>query len=177
MASIHFIPALETDRLILRAMGLDDFADYSAALMSTRSWAMGGPYDLKGAWGMFCHDVAGWTLHGLGALMITRRDTGQTVGQVQLNAGPLYPENELGWLLYDGAEGNGFATEAAARLRDWAFGERGLATLVSYVDPRNVASARVAERLGGVPDPDAARMAGSLDDIVFRHVPGRGGRA
>jgi RimJ/RimL family protein N-acetyltransferase len=95
---------------------------------------------------------------------------------VTLNNGPLFPETELGWLLYRGHEGHGFATEAAAHLRDWAFGTHGLGTLVSYVDPANRASARVAERLGGVQDPDAHRMAGEADDLVYRHVPDPGGR-
>ncbi len=48
---------------------------------------------------------------------------------------------------------------------------------MSYVDPANRASARVAERLGGVPDPDAPRMAGVEEDIVYRYAPSTGGRA
>jgi RimJ/RimL family protein N-acetyltransferase len=165
------IPVIKTHRLTLRPLRADDFPAYAAAVMSDRAWAMGGPYDLRGAWGMFCHDVAGWTLSGMGALMVDRRDTGQTVGQVQLNSGPLFPETELGWLLYDGQEGNGFATEAAAGLRDWAFGERGLATLVSYVHPENRASARVAERLGGVPDRLAPNRPGEAGFTVYRLRP------
>jgi RimJ/RimL family protein N-acetyltransferase len=171
------IPTLDTARLTLRPMRADDFPGYAAEVMSDRTRWMGGPYDLKGAWGMFCHDLVGWTLYDMGSLMIDRRDTGETVGQVQINNGPLFPETELGWLLYAGHEGQGFATEAAATLRDWAFRARGLATLVSYVDPANRASARVAERLGGVPDPDAPRMAGVEEDIVYRYAPSTGGRA
>ena len=36
------------------------------------------------------------------------------------------PEKELGWLVYDGYEGQGYATEAAAALRDWAFNPLGV---------------------------------------------------
>ena len=171
------IPVIETPRLSLRPMRADDFGTYAAEVASDRTKWMGGPYDLKGAWGMFCHDLVGWSLYGMGSLMIDRRETGETVGQVQINNGPLYPETELGWLLYAGHEGHGFATEAAAALRDWAFRDRGVATLVSYVDPENHASARVAERLGGIPDPDAPRMAGEEDDIVYRLTAHAGGRA
>ncbi|MCP1911683.1 RimJ/RimL family protein N-acetyltransferase [Bradyrhizobium elkanii] len=42
----------------------------------------------------------------------------QCVGQVGINHGPLFPEQELGWLLYDG---QGYATEAALALRNWTF--------------------------------------------------------
>jgi hypothetical protein len=48
---------------------------------------------------------------------------------------------------------------------------------VSYVNPANFASARVAERLGGVSDPDAPRQPGDEDDIVFRYAPPTGARA
>jgi RimJ/RimL family protein N-acetyltransferase len=177
MTTTLAIPTFETPRLTLRPMHLGDFASYAAEVASDRTKWMGGPYDLKGAWGMFCHDLVGWSLYGMGSLMIDRRDTGETVGQVQINNGPLYPESELGWILYEGHEGQGFATEAAAVLRDWAFRERGVATLVSYVKPENRASARVAERLGGVSDPDAPRQPGDEDDIVFRYAPPTGGHA
>jgi RimJ/RimL family protein N-acetyltransferase len=168
-------PALSTARLDLRPMTPADFPAYAALMAGPRAVHMGGPFDARGAWGLFCHDAAGWELHGAGALMADRRDKSETVGQVGINHGPLFPEPELGWMLYDGYEGQGFATEAAAALRDWAFAVRGLSTLVSYVDPRNAASARVTERLGGVPDPDAPRQAGDEGDLVFRYTPG--GRA
>jgi RimJ/RimL family protein N-acetyltransferase len=126
---------------------------------------------------MFCHDAAGWALFGAGALMADRREDGTTVGQVGINHGPLFPEPELGWLLYDGFEGQGYATEAARALRDWAFDNAGLPTLVSYTDVDNTASHAVAHRLGATPDPDAPRQPGPGDeaDLVFRHHSG--GRA
>jgi RimJ/RimL family protein N-acetyltransferase len=76
-------------------------------------------------------------------------------------------------MLYDGHEGQGYATEAARALRDWAFDEAGLPTLVSYMDRENHASAAVARRLGAVPDPEAARQPGPENDgdLVFRHRP------
>lgn len=99
--------------------------------------------------------------------MIDLRDTGQTIGQVGINAGPLFPETELGWLLYDGQEGQGFATEAARTLRDWAFSTLPVVSLVSYVALANTASAAVALRLGARLDPDAART--DPTDQVYRH--------
>jgi RimJ/RimL family protein N-acetyltransferase len=162
-------PILTTERLVLRMPRMADWPDYLAFHASDRSVWMGGPYSLPRAWGVFCHDQAMWSLFGHGGLMIDLRDGGATVGVVAVNAGPLFPEHELGWLLYDGHEGRGYATEAAACLRDWAFGVRGLPTLVSYVDPDNAASSRVAERLGAVLDPDARRQPGDDTDLVWRH--------
>lgn len=55
--------------------------------------------------------------------------------KVGINSGPLFPEQEIGWLVFPEAEGQGYAFEAASALREWARRERGLSTPVSYVDP------------------------------------------
>jgi RimJ/RimL family protein N-acetyltransferase len=163
------IPTLTTERLILRAPVVEDFPAYEALWTSPRSRYMGGPYDGFAAWGLFCHDVACWELFGHGALMIELRETGACVGQVGINHGPLFPEKELGWLLYEGYEGHGYAIEAARALRDWAFAIHGLPTLVSYCDMANSRSIAVARKLGAVLDPDAPRK--DPEDLVFRHHP------
>lgn len=163
------IPTLATPRLVLRPPVLADFPAYAALWASPRSRFMGGPHATFGAWGLFCHDLACWELFGHGALMVDRRDSGACIGQLGINHGPLFPEKEMGWLLYPGHEGHGFATEAARAMRDWAFGPGGLATLVSYIDPENHASIGVAERLGAVRDPLALRP--DPEDLVYRHAP------
>ncbi len=159
-------PTIRTERLLLRAPVAADFPDYAAFLASERAQPMGGPYDRRGAWGLFCHDVAQWALFGHGALMIEDR-AGAVLGQVGISAGPLFPEPELGWLVHEAAEGRGVAFEAACALRAWAYGPRGLATLVSYIDPANARSRRLAERLGARLDPAARPQ--DPGDLVYRH--------
>lgn len=136
-------------------------------MASGRSTYMAGPFSEKYAWGMFCNDLAQWSLFGHGSLMLESREDGRCLGQVGVNHGPLFPEPELGWMLYPGAEGQGFAHEAAVALREWAFRVRRLSTLVSYIDPGNMRSQRLAERLGAELDPDAAQQ--DPDDLVYRH--------
>ena len=160
---------ISTERLTLRPQNLADFAAYELFLASDRSAGMGGPFDRRAAWGMFCHDLAGWQLFGHGALMIELKATKACIGQVGINHGPLFPEKELGWLLYEGHEGKGYASEAAAAMLDWAWRTRKLKTLVSYVDPDNLQSHAVAKRIGGTVDPEAPRM--DAADIVYRHLP------
>lgn len=168
------IPTLTTQRLILRAPVVKDFSTYALLMASPRSVCMGGPFDTRTAWGLFCHDVALWQLFGHGALMIDLQATGECVGQVGINHGPLFPEKELGWQVYEEYEGHGYATEAAGTLRDWAFRTLGLPTLVSYIDPNNHRSVAVAERLGAIIDPVAPKQ--DPDDLVYRHVaPARSG--
>jgi RimJ/RimL family protein N-acetyltransferase len=165
--SISTIPTLATERLVLRAPITEDWPEYSVFMMTERSVFMGGPYSLDVAWGLFCHDVALWTLMGHGALMIEDRQSGVCLGQVSINHGPLFPEREMGWLLYPHAEGKGYAFEAALALRRWAFHELKLETLVSYVDPPNIRSRSLAERLGAVLDAEAPRQ--DPTDLVYRH--------
>ena len=161
------IPILLTDRLRLRAPVEGDFPVYQRLMTSQRACFMGGPFDIQEAWGLFCHDIACWSLFGHGALMIDIMTTGECVGQVGINHGPLFPEKELGWFLYDGFEGFGYATEASVALRDWARDILGVRNLVSYIDCDNAASARVAIRLGAVLDLDAPRQ--DPEDFVYRH--------
>ncbi|SCW86862.1 Acetyltransferase (GNAT) domain-containing protein [Rhizobium mongolense subsp. loessense] len=118
---------IRTERLTLRLPVIEDFEVYAQLMASPRSAGMGGPFDTRSAWGLFCHDLALWQLFGHGALMIDLNETGECVGQVGINHGPLFPEKELGWHLYDGHEGRGYATEAAFGLRDWAFCDVGVA--------------------------------------------------
>lgn len=55
---------------------------------------------------------------------------------------------ELGWVFAPEHAGRGFATEAARALVDLAFTHYPLHRLVAQLDPRNLASARLCERLG-----------------------------
>ena len=162
-------PTLHTPRLTLRAPEMADFAAYRAFVTSDRSRFMGGPHDAATAWSWFCNDAAQWPLLNMGGLTVLRGD--QQIGQVALCHGPIFPEPELGWFLFDGFEGQGFATEAATALRDWAFGPRGLTTIVSYIDAANTASQAIAGRLGGVVDPAAATPDG-MTTLVYRFAKG-----
>ena len=160
-------PTLVTTRMTLRPMVVADWELYAAFMRSERSRYMGGPFSVTAAWGMFCADHAQWDLYGAGALMLEERDTGICLGQVGINSGPLFPEQEIGWLVYPEAEGRGYAFEAACALLDWAKTVRQLDTLVSYVDPTNVRSCRLAERLGATIDAEAPRP--DPTDLVYRH--------
>lgn len=99
--------------------------------------------------------------------MIENTANGDCLGQVGISYGPLFPEWELGWFLFPEAEGQGFAYEAAIALRAWGKDERRLETLVSYIDPENTRSARLAERLGARLDASAKRP--DPTDLVYRH--------
>ena len=158
-------PVIETERLVLRAPTMRDFEPFATFVGSRRACHVGGPVDRAGAWRSFCHIVGHWPLRGYGPFVIER--DGTSIGQ----AGPWrpadWPETELGYCLWGAEhEGQGYALEAmrAARSQAWAIG---LADLVSYIEPANAASIRLAERLGARLDPAARRPDPS--DLVYRH--------
>jgi RimJ/RimL family protein N-acetyltransferase len=148
---------IETERLILRKPRAEDAADLAGAYADPEVVRFIG----DGSTATLAEVEAGieqwlerWETWGMSLCSLERREDGRVVGR----AGFLLwdPETwqvpgdevELGWLLAREHWGNGYATEAALALRDWAFAERGLTRLISLINPENVRSIRVAERLG-----------------------------
>lgn len=84
---------------------------------------------------------------------VTRRD-GTQVGAVVLKDIPPskdidLKDVEVGWRQHPAHSGNGYMTEAARALIDLGF-DSGLPRLVAVVDPENLPSQRVCQRLGMV---------------------------
>ncbi len=166
MTDIVQIPRLETERLILRAPQAEEFEAYRALVASDRAVHM-FQLDRPAAWKEFAAEMGHWPLFGYGPWHVERREDGALVGAISLLSHDHYPETELGWHLYDGHEGQGYAFEAATAARAWAFGERGLPSLVSYIDPANTRSIALAERLGATLDREARGE--DATDLVYRH--------
>jgi RimJ/RimL family protein N-acetyltransferase len=74
---------------------------------------------------------------------------GRVIGDVVLRTGLISDlQAEIGWALNPDYHGRGLATEAARELLAMAFSDLGMHRAWAQLDPRNVASARVCERLG-----------------------------
>lgn len=144
------IPTLETERLILRAPRQSDFAPFADFYGSERASFVGGPLSAELAWRMLAMETGHWALRGYGRWIAEEKATGLAVGMIGLFNPEGWLEIEIGWDLFNGFEGRGFATEAARAARRHAYGTMGLRTVMSLVKPPNAASARVAERLGCV---------------------------
>ena len=161
-------PRIRTNRLLLRPYRLDDFRHLLALYETDRAAYIGGRLTPRSVWDGFMNCIGQWPVLGLGGWAVEEPTSGMLVGEVAVHHPVDYPEVELGWLLLEGYEGRGYAYEAAAAARRWAFDEAGLATLVSYVDRENTRSIRLAQRLGAVLDPSAATPNGD-PCLVFRH--------
>jgi RimJ/RimL family protein N-acetyltransferase len=127
----------------------------------------------------------GWRTDGLGPFILQTRGTDRrVVGQAGLmifdtrgwtpstwaQAGS-HAQPELGWALIRAHWGHGYATEAAAAIRDWARESRSISELVSLISPDNVRSQRVAERLGATPTETVTPLHTRRKTVVWRHPP------
>lgn len=139
----------ETERLLLRQWSADDFeafADYYSQEETARY--VGGVSDRDQAWRRFASLIGHWSLRGYGYWAVEEKETGRFVGCVGLWRSAGWPELELGYWVVPEMQGKGYASEAGAEARDFAFEVLGAESLVSYIDPGNEPSKRVAEKLG-----------------------------
>ena len=165
MSSSHTI---ETQRLLLRKPDSRDVESLIRFYHSKRSAMAGGnvPYAeaVTRAYAMLGH----WTHRGYGLFAITLKENEECMGM----AGPYYPpgrpETEVGWILFEGAEGFGYATEAAAAAVRYASETLGWSEIVHYIDPPNLKSVAVAERINAKLDPNAVQPKPGQYCLVYR---------
>jgi RimJ/RimL family protein N-acetyltransferase len=98
--------------------------------------------------------VEHWQTHGFGWRTAVMKESGEHVGLAALSYlgdGSIdlpSDEFEIGWWVMPSAWGRGFASEAARAVCEEAFTRVGAPSLVARLQPANVASARVATRIG-----------------------------
>lgn len=151
-------PVLTTERLLLRAHSLDDFEDSKAL------WAdpgvvefIGGSASAPGEVWMRILRYAGlWRLLHYGYWAVIDRKTGNFIGEAGVadlhrSIQPtLSGQPEAGWALTSKAQGRGLATEAMSAILQWMDKETSHPKTCCIIDPANVASVRVAKKLGYV---------------------------
>jgi [ribosomal protein S5]-alanine N-acetyltransferase len=142
---------LETDRLILRPLTGDDFADYAAMLADPE--VSGGLAETVGtspadAWRSLAIFIGHREILGYSHWALVEKATGRFVGR----AGPWQPHGfpglGVGWCLAREHWGKGYATEAARAAVDYCRKELGAQEVISLILPANSRSIAVAERIG-----------------------------
>ena len=157
---------LETDRLIIRAFVLDDADTFSRLLDAAFGAGSYGSADEKRV--VFEYAVAADPGHALlhqppyGDRAIVKRDSNELIGAIGF-APCLMPfgqlpsfepttrfSSEIGlfWALFPEHWGNGYATEAAAAMIAYAFGQLRLRRIVATTENDNSRSINVMRRLG-----------------------------
>lgn len=142
-------PTLETERLVLRPPMAEDLPAWTAFHADPEVMKfLGGVQAESTAWRGLCGMAGAWALHAFGMFSVLERTTGRWIGRVGPWQPPGWPGTEVGWGLAREAWGQGYALEAATATIDWAIDTLGWTDIIHCVDPANVASARLAARLG-----------------------------
>lgn len=143
---------IETARLRLRPFresDLDDLAQLNAEPDLARYLGSGKPLDRAETWRQIALFIGHGEIRGYSILAIEDRATGAFLGR----SGPWFPEGwpmlEVGWAVDPRRQRQGIATEAGRASLDWCFAQLGVEAVCSIIAAGNVASARVAEKLGG----------------------------
>ena len=171
-------PMLRTERLLLRAPRLEDFALYSALLSGARGAVFGGPLtraEARDGWMrmvgqrlMRGHGV--WTLETRASDIDRDLPVGQIAGFALIKAERAGSAPEPGWVLAADFEGRGLAREATRALSDYTRDSVNFTALVNAVDPAHGRARGLAPQLG-------ARFDALHDDSeIWRHLPPRGTR-
>lgn len=160
---------LDTERLIMRKPNASDWPAARDFYMSERSSMAGGNIDEGKAWRQFAAIIGHWDIRGYGLAAVVQKADDQTVGLVgQWHPGD-WPEAELGWVLFEGAEGKGIAFEAATAARSYAYDTLKWNTAVSYIAKENARSIALAERLGAKLDESATQPHPDRPCLIYRH--------
>jgi RimJ/RimL family protein N-acetyltransferase len=142
----------ETERLILRHFDLNDsealdrvYGDPEVMLYSrgvrTPEWVRE----------RLRQCLEDYRVHGFGLWAVVAKTTLEVLGYCGLGHFPdasTRSDIEIGYRLMRPHWGHGYATEAARAVRDYGFDTLNLPRLIAVIDPRNIASIRVAEKIG-----------------------------
>lgn len=144
---------LKTERLRFRQLEKSDYK-YFASYFSdeTTSKYVGGLKTKEEAWRLMATYIGHYHLNGFSYVVIEEKKTQKFVGCVGLWKSEPWPELELGYWILEEMQGKGYASEAAEKIKSYAFEVLKVKTLVSYIDDENLSSKNLAKRIGGVYD-------------------------
>ena len=152
---------LETERLILRPPNAEDFEGWARFHADSATMThLGGAKSRAESWRGLCGMVGAWHVRGFAMFSLLLKESGEWIGRV----GPWRPEGwpgtEVGWGIASEYVGKGYALEAAIASMDYAVDILGWTDVCHTIDPENLASIKLAQRLGSsnrgptqLPDP------------------------
>lgn len=143
---------IETERLLLRLPVAADFEAYARFAGDEEAMRhLGGVQAPAVAWRAFAALLGSWHLQGFAMFSVIEKASGAWIGRIGPWRPHGWPGNEVGWSLCREAWGKGYALEAAAASMDWAFEQLGWEDVIHSINPPNVNSKRIAEKLGSRP--------------------------
>jgi ribosomal-protein-alanine N-acetyltransferase len=141
----------ETDRMYLRRLEMADVDGLLGIFSDPEAMRYyPGTKSRREAEDWVRWNLRSYRRHGFGLWAAILKDSDEFAGQCGLVSQEVDGRNEveIGYLFLRRFWGRGLATEAAQACRDYGFGTLGYDRLVSLIDPANLPSRRVAEKVG-----------------------------
>lgn len=146
---------LMTERLALRPVQADDMDDL-LALWTNEDFTrhiMGRALGEEEIWFRLLRDLGHWAALGYGNWSIRLKDGGDYLGSVGVfdyrrEMDPPFDAPELGWGVAPAFQGRGYAGEAVIAVLGWADRSLAAARTVCMIAPENLASLKLAARVG-----------------------------
>lgn len=142
---------LETERLYLREMEQSDFHSLCKILQDEETmYAYEGAFSDNEAREWLDRQIARYQKWGFGLWAVVLKGSGEMIGQCGLTMQPWKEREvlEIGYLFNRAYWHKGYATEAAAACKKYAFETLGAAEVCSIIRDTNAASQKVAVRNG-----------------------------
>lgn len=142
---------IETERLFLREMNMEDYEALYAVLTDS-DIMQHYPYtfDEKRVRGWIERNIERYRIFGFGLWAVCLKDTGEMIGDCGLTmqniGGTIKPE--IGYHIRKDMQRNGYAKEAASAVRDWTFTNTPFNEIFSYMKYTNEPSAKSAMSWG-----------------------------
>ncbi|AVL55007.1 N-acetyltransferase [Roseobacter denitrificans] len=163
------IPTVRTERFVLRAPRRSDLDAYTAFRTSDRAKGIGGPFPAFDTHAKLCSLVGHWLIEGFGRWIVADKDDAP-LGVVGFYYPDGWPEPEIAWSVFEHAEGQGVAYEAAVATRAYAYDVLNWKTVMSCISPDNSRSLALARRMGAVFERSFTHsVEGELQ--IWRHLP------
>ena len=140
-----------SERLIMRELRPDDF-EALYRVFSDPGISRFYPYDFDEdiVRGWIDRNIGRYRVFGFGLWAVCLRDTGELIGDcgltMQIIDGQVRPE--IGYHIRRDMQRQGYASEAARAVRDWAFEHTPFNEIYSYMQSANIPSRRTAEAYG-----------------------------
>ena len=142
---------LETKRLLLREMNESDFDALCKILCDEETmYAYEGAFSDQEVGEWLDRQLSRYREFGFGLWAVVLKETGMMIGQCGLTMQPWKNDEvlEIGYLFQRNFWHNGFATEAAAACKKYAFEVLKADEVCSIIRDTNIPSQKVAERNG-----------------------------
>ena len=145
------IPLIETERLRLRGLipdDLDDLFEVFGDAEVVKYLSIGKPRSREETLDGLLRTVEGWQNRGFGLWAVALKENGKVIGYCGLIFLEETTDVEIAYGFARAFWGRGYATEAARPALRFGFEELKLERIVAVVNPENVSSQRVLEKLG-----------------------------